>query len=81
MVAAVLVCPCLCACLVLTRVCCCAAVSVHTHRVIGLVDGAILVVDASEGPLAQTKFVVGKALARGLAPLVLLNKVHHGTTQ
>jgi hypothetical protein len=44
-------------------------------RVIGLVDGAILVVDAVEGPLAQTKFVLGKALARKLAPLVLLNKV------
>ncbi len=38
-------------------------------------DGAVLVVDAAEGPLAQTKFVLQKALAKGLAPVVLLNKV------
>lgn len=40
-----------------------------------MVDGAVLLVDAVEGPLAQTKFVLQKALARGLAPLVVLNKV------
>ncbi|GFH33253.1 elongation factor-like protein, partial [Haematococcus lacustris] len=34
-----------------------------------------MLVDASEGPLAQTKFVLGKALARGLCPIVVLNKV------
>lgn len=40
-----------------------------------MVEGAVLVVDAGEGPLAQTKFVVAKALSRGLRPLLLLNKV------
>lgn len=40
-----------------------------------MVDGAVLLVDAVEGPLAQTKFVLAKALSRGLAPVVVLNKV------
>jgi predicted membrane GTPase involved in stress response len=40
-----------------------------------MVDGAVLLVDAAEGPLAQTKFVLGKALARGFTPVVVLNKV------
>ena len=40
-----------------------------------MVDGAVLLVDATEGPLSQTKFVVEKALRRGLQPLVVLNKV------
>lgn len=40
-----------------------------------MVEGAILVVDAGEGPLAQTKFVLAKALKYGLRPLLLLNKV------
>eukprot|EP00897_Mesotaenium_endlicherianum_P007770 jgi/Mesen1/7020/ME000365S06157 len=40
-----------------------------------MVDGAVLLVDAGEGPLAQTKFVLAKALRRGMKPLVLLNKV------
>mmetsp|Transcript_17001 Transcript_17001/g.20483 ORF Transcript_17001/g.20483 Transcript_17001/m.20483 type:complete len:149 (-) Transcript_17001:405-851(-) len=40
-----------------------------------MVDGALLLVDALEGPLAQTKFVVAKALARGVRPILLLNKV------
>lgn len=47
----------------------------EVERALGLVDGALLVVDASEGPMSQTKYVLGKALARGLRPLVLLNKV------
>ena len=47
----------------------------EVERVLGMVDGAVLLVDASEGPLSQTKFVLGKALARGLRPLVLINKV------
>lgn len=47
----------------------------EVERVLGLVDGCVLLVDAAEGPLAQTKFVVGKALERGLRPIVLLNKV------
>jgi GTP-binding protein len=40
-----------------------------------MVDGAVLLVDACEGPLSQTKFVVEKAIKRGLRPLVVLNKV------
>ena len=48
---------------------------------LGMVDGAILLVDAAEGPLAQTKFVVAKALARGLRPILLLNKVRVAAPQ
>lgn len=40
-----------------------------------MVDGALLVVDANEGALSQTKFVLGKALKNNLRPLVILNKV------
>lgn len=40
-----------------------------------MVDGCLLLVDANEGPLSQTKFVLGKALKAGLRPLVVLNKV------
>ncbi|KAJ4840946.1 hypothetical protein Tsubulata_023075 [Turnera subulata] len=47
----------------------------EVERVVGMVEGAILVVDAGEGPLAQTKFVVAKALKYGIRPLLLLNKV------
>jgi hypothetical protein len=47
--------------------------------VLDMVDGAILLVDATEGPLAQTKFVLSKALRRGLRPLVLFNKVDRPT--
>ncbi|GFP78769.1 GTP-binding protein typa/bipa homolog [Phtheirospermum japonicum] len=47
----------------------------EVERVVGMVEGAILVVDAGEGPLAQTKFVLAKALKYGLRPLLLLNKV------
>lgn len=45
------------------------------ERSLGMVDGCVLLVDATEGPLAQTKFVVLKALQRGLRPLLLINKV------
>ena len=44
-------------------------------RILGMVDGAVLLVDANEGPLSQTKFVLAKALRAGLRPLVVLNKV------
>ena len=47
----------------------------EVERILNMVDGAILLVDAAEGPLPQTKFVVGKALARGLRPIVVVNKV------
>src|SRR6185312_7011562 len=40
-----------------------------------MVDGALVLVDAAEGVLPQTKFVVGKALARGLKPIVVVNKI------
>lgn len=54
----------------------------QVERVVGMVEGAILVVDAGEGPLAQTKFVLAKALKYGLRPILLLNKVDRpsGTT-
>ena len=44
-------------------------------RILGMVDGAVLLVDANEGPLQQTKFVVEKALKAGICPIVVLNKV------
>lgn len=50
----------------------------EVERILGMVDGAIVLVDAAEGVLPQTKFVVGKALARGLRPIVVVNKVDRG---
>ena len=47
----------------------------EVERILNMVDGAIVLVDAAEGVLPQTKFVVGKALARGLSPIVVVNKV------
>ena len=47
----------------------------QVERVLGMVDGVLLLVDASEGPLAQTKFVTAKALSQGLNPILVLNKV------
>ena len=47
----------------------------EVERILSMVDGAIVLVDAAEGPLPQTKFVVGKALARGMRPIVVINKV------
>jgi GTP-binding protein len=47
----------------------------EVERILNMVDGAILLVDAAEGPLPQTKFVVSKALARGLRPIVVINKI------
>ena len=47
----------------------------HVIRVLAMVDGAVLLVDATEGPLAQTKFVLEKALKKGIRPIVVLNKV------
>jgi len=46
----------------------------EVERVLSMVDGVILLVDASEGPMPQTKFVLGKALKRGLRPMVVVNK-------
>ena len=50
----------------------------EVERVLGMVDGVLVLVDAAEGPMPQTKFVVGKALARGLRPIVVVNKVDRG---
>jgi GTP-binding protein len=47
----------------------------EVERILNMVDGAIVLVDAAEGVLPQTKFVVGKALKRGLRPIVVINKV------
>ncbi|WP_428488252.1 translational GTPase TypA [Rhodopila sp.] len=50
----------------------------EVERILNMVDGAIVLVDAAEGVLPQTKFVVGKALARGIHPIVVVNKVDRG---
>jgi GTP-binding protein len=47
----------------------------EVERILSMVDGVVLLVDAAEGPLPQTKFVVSKALAIGLKPMVIINKV------
>ncbi|MEL7303154.1 MAG: translational GTPase TypA [Pseudomonadota bacterium] len=47
----------------------------EVERILNMVDGVVVLVDASEGPLPQTKFVVAKALARGLRPIVAINKI------
>ena len=47
----------------------------EVERILNMVDGAIVLVDAAEGPLPQTKFVLMKALARGLRPIVAINKL------
>ncbi|MGC2341082.1 MAG: translational GTPase TypA [Methyloceanibacter sp.] len=47
----------------------------EVERILGMVEGALVLVDAAEGPLPQTKFVVSKALKMGLKPIVLINKV------
>ncbi|WFE74346.1 translational GTPase TypA [Roseinatronobacter sp. S2] len=47
----------------------------EVERILSMVDGVVLLVDAAEGPMPQTKFVTSKALALGLRPIVLLNKV------
>ena len=47
----------------------------EVERILHMVDGALLLVDAAEGPMPQTKFVTAKALALGLKPIVVINKV------
>ncbi len=46
----------------------------EVERILSMVDGVVLLVDASEGPMPQTKFVLGKALKLGLCPIVVINK-------
>ena len=47
----------------------------EVERILGMVDGVVLLVDSAEGPMPQTKFVLGKALKLGLKPIVVINKV------
>ncbi len=47
----------------------------EVERILNMVDGVVVLVDASEGPLPQTKFVVSKALKRGIRPIVAINKI------
>ncbi len=47
----------------------------EVERILSMVDGVLLLVDAAEGPMPQTKFVTSKALALGLRPIVLINKI------
>jgi GTP-binding protein len=47
----------------------------EVERILSMVDGVLVLVDAAEGPMPQTKFVVGKALRQGLRPIVVINKV------
>ncbi len=47
----------------------------EVERVLGMADGVILLTDAAEGPMPQTKFVLGKALKQGLRPIVVINKI------
>ncbi|WEJ58674.1 translational GTPase TypA [Devosia sp. FJ2-5-3] len=47
----------------------------EVERILSMVDGVVLLVDAAEGPMPQTKFVLGKALAQGLKPIVAINKI------
>ncbi|MCT7986131.1 translational GTPase TypA [Laspinema sp. A4] len=47
----------------------------EVERVLGMVDGCLLIVDANEGPMPQTRFVLKKALEKGLRPIVVINKI------
>ena len=53
----------------------------EVERVLGMADGVIILIDAAEGPMPQTKFVLGKALAQGLRPIVVINKVDRQDTR
>src|SRR6202162_1270566 len=46
----------------------------EVERILSMVDGGVVLVDAAEGPMPQTKFVGGKALKQGLKPIVIINK-------
>ena len=47
----------------------------EVERILSMVDGVLVLVDAAEGPMPQTKFVTGKALRQGLRPIVIINKI------
>jgi GTP-binding protein len=53
----------------------------EVERVLGMVDGCILIVDANEGPMPQTRFVLTKALAKGLRPIVVVNKIDRPSSE
>jgi GTP-binding protein len=53
----------------------------EVERVMSMIDGVLLLVDAAEGPMAQTKFVLAKALKRGIRPIVVINKVDKDTSR
>jgi GTP-binding protein len=53
----------------------------EVERILNMVDGALVLVDAAEGPLPQTKFVVSKALKMGFRPIVVINKVDRSDTR
>ncbi|MES1158815.1 MAG: translational GTPase TypA [Terricaulis silvestris] len=53
----------------------------EVERILSMVDGCVILVDASEGVMPQTKFVLSKALARGLRPMVVLNKVDRASAE
>ncbi|KAH9475560.1 50S ribosomal subunit assembly factor BipA [Psilocybe cubensis] len=53
----------------------------EVERIMSMVDGVALIVDATEGPMTQTRFVLSKALARGLRPLVVMNKADRATAR
>ena len=53
----------------------------EVERILSMVDGVVLLVDAAEGPMPQTKFVTSKALNLGLRPIVVLNKVDKGDAE
>src|SRR5881392_1647427 len=50
----------------------------EVERVLSMADGCFLLVDAAEGPLPQTRFVLRKAFAKGLKPIVVINKIDRG---
>ena len=53
----------------------------EVERILSMVDGVVLLIDAAEGPMPQTKFVTSKALNLGLRPIVVLNKVDKGDAE
>jgi GTP-binding protein len=53
----------------------------EVERILRMVDGFLLLVDAAEGPMPQTRFVAGKALALGLRPIVIVNKIDRGDAE
>tara|TARA_R110000868_G_scaffold218576_2_gene469384 strand:+ start:304373 stop:306202 length:1830 start_codon:yes stop_codon:yes gene_type:complete len=53
----------------------------EVERILGMVDGVVLLIDAAEGPMPQTKFVLGKALKLGLKPILVVNKIDRGDSR